>query len=74
MNAPKRLYRSQQQKMIWGICGGIAEYLSLDPTVVRLLFVLAAIVWGGGVLAYVVLYFVMPEVPTANELGVGQGG
>ncbi len=74
MNAPKRLYRSQQQKMIWGICGGIAEYLNLDPTVVRLLFVLAAIVWGGGVLAYVVLYFVMPEAPTANEPGVGQGG
>lgn len=68
MNAPKRLYRSQRQKMIWGICGGIAEYLNLDPTVVRLMFVLAAIIWGGGVLAYVVLYFVMPEaLPLMNR-------
>ncbi len=74
MNAPKRLYRSQSQKMIWGICGGIAEYLNLDPSVVRLLFVLAAILWGGGVLAYVVLYFVMPEAPAAGEPGVSQGG
>lgn len=74
MNAPKRLYRSRNQKMIWGICGGIAEYLNVDPTVVRLLFMLAAIVWGGGVLAYLVLYFVMPEAPTINEPEVGQGG
>ncbi|WP_337871506.1 PspC domain-containing protein [Meiothermus sp.] len=74
MNAPKRLYRSRNQKMIWGICGGIAEYLNVDPTVVRLLFVLAAIVWGGGVLAYLVLYFVMPEAPPINEPEVGQGG
>jgi phage shock protein C len=74
MNAPKLLYRSRSQKMIWGICAGIAEYLNLDPTVVRLLFVLAAIVWGGGVLAYLVLYFVMPEAPIINEREVGQGG
>lgn len=74
MNAPQRLYRSRNQKMIWGICGGIAEYLNVDPTVVRLLFVLAAIVWGGGVLAYLVLYFVMPEAPPINEPEVGQGG
>ncbi len=74
MNAPKLLYRSRSQKMIWGICGGMAEYLSVDPTVVRLLFVLAAIVWGGGLLAYVVLYFVVPEAPITSEPEVGQGG
>ncbi len=53
--------------MIWGICGGLAEYFNLDPTVVRVLFVLAAIVWGGGVLAYAVLYFVIPEAPAETE-------
>ncbi|MCL2575504.1 MAG: PspC domain-containing protein [Defluviitaleaceae bacterium] len=58
--APKKLMRSTQNKMIFGICGGIAEHLNWDPTLVRVLAVIFAIM-GGGVLAYIILYFIMPQ-------------
>ncbi len=55
----KRLYRSNSNKMICGVCGGIAEYINIDPTVVRLLWVVFGI-WGVGVLAYIIAAIVMP--------------
>ena len=59
--APRRLTRSNN-KMIAGVCGGIAEYFDLDPTVVRVAYVLVSIVSVAfpGMLAYIVLMFVMP--------------
>jgi len=63
----KKLYRSRTQRMIAGICGGLAEYFSLDPTVVRVLFVAAALLWGGGLLLYLILWFVIPEAPQKPE-------
>lgn len=57
---PKRLYRSEKNKMIAGVCGGIGDYINLDPTVVRLLFVLFGC-FGAGVLAYVVAAIVIPS-------------
>ncbi len=61
-SAPKRLTRSRKHKMIAGVCGGLAEYFELDPTVVRIAYVLISIVSAAfpGILAYVVLMFVMP--------------
>ena len=47
--------------MISGVCGGFAEYLNMDPTVVRLIWVLLAVAAGGGVLAYIVAALIMPE-------------
>lgn len=57
---PKRLYRSRDQRMISGVCGGLAEYINLDPTIIRLLWVIFGIT-GVGVLAYIIALIVVPE-------------
>lgn len=57
----KRLYRSRDQRMVGGVGGGIAEYLGVDPTIVRLGFVLTAFFGGAGVIAYVVGWLIIPE-------------
>ncbi len=58
----RRLYRSQRERMLFGVCGGLAEYLWLDPSIVRLIFVLLYFLIGPGVLvAYLVLALVVPE-------------
>ena len=57
----KRLAKSRNDRKICGVCGGFAEYLNLDPTVVRLIWVLLAIAAGSGVLAYIVAALIMPE-------------
>lgn len=69
----RRLYRSREECMIFGVCGGIAEYLEWDPTLVRVLFVLGAVVSGGAlVLGYIVLAIIMPhqarEGPITGEV------
>lgn len=57
----KRLTKSRTDRQLCGVCGGFAEYLNLDPTVVRLICVLLAIAAGGGVIAYLVAALIMPE-------------
>jgi phage shock protein C len=57
----RRLYRSQAEKMIGGVCGGLAEILDLDPTIVRIVFVLLALLGGHGVLLYLILWLIMPR-------------
>ena len=60
----KRLHRSRSEKMIAGVCGGIAEYMDMDPTIVRVLWVLVAFLAGTGILLYLILWVVMPlDVP-----------
>ncbi len=56
---PKRLYRSERNKMICGVCQGVAEYINIDPTVVRLLWVVFAFS-GFGILAYIIAAIIMP--------------
>ncbi len=67
----KRLYRSRDEKMIWGVCGGIAKYFDIDPTIVRLIAVLTLFFGLAGVLAYLVLAIVVPLEP--EELARSQG-
>lgn len=59
---PRRLTRSNRNKMIAGVCGGIAEYFDMDPTLVRVLYVLVSILSAAfpGIIAYIILMFVMP--------------
>jgi phage shock protein C len=57
----KRLHRSLTDKKIAGVCGGLAEYLGWDATLVRLLWVVLTLLGGSGVLIYIVLWIVMPE-------------
>ncbi|SHE86900.1 phage shock protein C (PspC) family protein [Thermoanaerobacter uzonensis DSM 18761] len=59
----KRLYRSKENRMLGGVCGGIAEYFNVDPTIVRLIWAFAAIVWGSRILAYIIGWIVIPERP-----------
>ena len=63
----KRLYRSRTERMIGGVCGGLAEYLNMDVTLIRLLFVLGAIFGGPGIIVYLVMLFVVPEEPLAKD-------
>jgi phage shock protein C len=63
MSEYKRLYRSVDDRMIAGVCGGIAKYFNVDPTLIRLLFVIFAFAGGPGILAYIVLAIIMPEEP-----------
>lgn len=60
-NQTKRLYRSKDNQMIAGVCAGLGEYFSVDPTVIRLIFVLATIFGGYGVVAYIILWIILPE-------------
>lgn len=60
----KKLHRSNTQKMVAGVCGGIAEYLGCDPTLVRLLFALLSIAAGGGLLLYILAAIIMPSEET----------
>ncbi len=56
----KRLYRSRKERVIAGICGGIAQYMNLDPTLIRLVAVLLIMLPGAGLLAYAILWIVIP--------------
>jgi len=58
---PKRLYRSKDDRMIAGVCAGLAEYIDIDPTIVRLLFALGLIAGGATFWAYLVMMMVVPE-------------
>ena len=60
----KRLFRSKKEKMFGGVCGGIAEYFDIDPTIVRLLWLLLTFGGGFGVLAYIIGWIIIPEDPT----------
>lgn len=59
----KKLYKSNQNKMIDGVCGGIAEYFGIDPTVVRLIWVLFSLMGGSGILAYIIAAIIIPRSP-----------
>lgn len=62
MNAVKSLTRSKSNRMIAGVCAGLGDYLNIDPTVVRLLFVLGFFTFHGGILlAYFIMALVTPE-------------
>lgn len=60
----KRLYRSRSNRMLSGVCGGLGEFFSIDPTVIRLIFVLGTVFGLGSLLvAYIVLMIVVPQEP-----------
>jgi phage shock protein PspC (stress-responsive transcriptional regulator) len=71
--APKRLYRIHEGAMISGVCNGMATYLHVDPTFVRLGFVVLTIFWGTGLLVYVVMAFVVPEANSPEQKAAASG-
>lgn len=64
-NEVKKLYRSRTDRMIGGVCGGLAKYFAIDPTIVRLAFVLGLFLAAGTFWAYLILMLVIPEEPLA---------
>jgi phage shock protein PspC (stress-responsive transcriptional regulator) len=57
----KKLYRSTTNKKLFGVCGGLAEYFDVDPTVVRIIYLLLLLGAGFGLLAYLICALIMPE-------------
>ena len=70
---PKRLYRIYDGAMISGVCNGLAAYINIDPTLVRLAFVLLTLVWGAGVLVYFAMVIVVPEARSPEEKAAASG-
>ena len=62
-----QLYRSEHDRMIAGVCGGLAQYLNFDVTLIRLFFVLLALGDGIGVMLYIILWLVMPEESQVDQ-------
>ena len=67
----KRLYKSRKEKMIDGVCGGIAEYFDVDPVLVRIIFVLFFFLGGAAIIAYIVGMIIMPKKPLELEGAAG---
>jgi phage shock protein C len=67
---PKRLMRSSRDKKIAGVCAGIAEYFDLDPTLVRVLWLIAIFFGGTGFLLYIILWIVLPVAPATTTMSV----
>lgn len=74
VNPRGRLYRSRSDRMVAGVCGGLAQYLNVDPVLVRLGVVALALTTGLGFLAYIVMAFVVPNRPIDESEPVITGG
>lgn len=65
----KKLYRIRDGKKLCGVCGGIAKYFDVDPTIVRLAWVILSLVMGCGLLAYIICAIAIPKEPKAEDSG-----
>lgn len=60
-NSKKRLYRIEEGSKLFGVCGGLAEYFDLDPTIIRVIWALLTVFYGAGIIAYLVCALCMPK-------------
>lgn len=72
MNTEKKLYRSRNARMVAGVCGGIGEFFGIDPTIVRVIYIILSLSFLGIVL-YIILMFVIPEEPLVDNSGYHPG-
>ena len=63
MAETRKLYRSKTNRQLAGVCGGLAEYFNLDTTLIRVLFVVLAVLGGSGVVLYIALWIIVPREP-----------
>ncbi len=63
----KRLYKIEQGKMISGVCGGVAEYFNIDPSLVRIAWVVVGLAGGAGVLAYIIAAIILPNKSSVQQ-------
>ena len=66
MDEKKKLYKSKTDKKIAGVCGGVAEYFGIDPTIIRLIWAVICLGYGAGLLLYIIAAFILPEGPEAE--------
>lgn len=59
--AEKKLYRSATEKKLFGVCGGLAKYFNIDPTIVRIILLVLVLCCGIGAVAYLIMALIMPE-------------
>lgn len=59
--AEKRLYKVEKDRKLFGVCGGVAEYLGMDPTIIRILWAILTLFYGIGLLIYIICAFVFPD-------------
>ena len=64
----RKLVRSRNNRMIAGVCSGLGKYFSVDPTLIRLLFVFTAILGGPGLVAYIIFWIVVPTEPEVTSV------
>lgn len=65
----KRLYRiTSQDRMLGGVCAGLAKYFEIDPTIMRLVFVIIVLFGGSGILLYIILWILMPPEPQGQPV------
>ena len=57
----KKLYRSKKKRVIAGVCGGLGEYLGVDPVIIRVVWIALALAYGAGILAYIIAWILIPE-------------
>jgi phage shock protein C len=63
MDSTRKLYRSKTDRKVAGVCGGLAQYFNIDPTLIRVLFVVLAILGGSGLVLYLALWIIVPNEP-----------
>ncbi len=66
---PRKLTRSDKDKVIAGVCGGLGEYFSVDPTIIRIVFAIVGLSGGVGILAYLVFWVIIPVEGKDDEIG-----
>ena len=66
--ATKKLYRSRTERWLAGVCGGLGNYFGVDPTLVRVIFVILSLTFGSGLLIYLVLWLIIPNEPEATPV------
>lgn len=72
MDANQRLIRSERNRMLAGVCGGLGEHFGVDPTLVRVAFVLLGVFGGSGVLIYLVMWLIVPNASDVDDAPGGQ--
>ena len=64
----KKLFRSRSERWLAGVCGGIGDYFNIDATVIRILFILFGLVFGSGLLFYIILWILIPLEPEVESV------
>jgi len=67
----KKLHRSVKNKIVAGVCGGFGEYFNIDPVIVRIVFVLIALGYGGGIALYLILWLIIPKNGSVDSVQEG---